>query len=63
MRPLKSLKANDVAPVLKKMLGPGGEVAALPPGNVLFLRDRVGNLRQVVKALKEMEKGPDPSDR
>jgi type II secretory pathway component GspD/PulD (secretin) len=52
---LKGLSAEDVAPEIKKMLGPLGEVTALPHANQLVIMDTVGNLRRIPQVLKDMD--------
>jgi type II secretory pathway component GspD/PulD (secretin) len=54
---LKSAPAEDVAPEVKKMLGPFGEVIVLKKANELVLQDTAGTLRQVYKVLDDLDKG------
>jgi type II secretory pathway component GspD/PulD (secretin) len=55
--PLQSLKAQDVAPDLKKLLSPAGEVGTL--ANRLVLQDTAQNLRQILNTLQELDaQGP-----
>jgi hypothetical protein len=58
--PLKSLAAEKVAPSVKKLLGPFGEIVVMPEGNHLVLQDTAGNLRGVVKLLREIDKDKAP---
>jgi RNA polymerase sigma factor (sigma-70 family) len=53
--PLTTLKARDIGPEVKKMIGPFGEVIILDKGNQLILLDTAGNLSLVVQTVKEME--------
>jgi WD40 repeat protein len=53
--PLKSLAANDLAPEIKKLLGPFGEVIALPRSKQLILQDTAGNLRRIVETIGTIE--------
>jgi RNA polymerase sigma factor (sigma-70 family) len=53
MLPLTSLSAKDIAPDVKKMMGPFGEVIPVGFSNSLLLQDTAGNLirvRQVIQA-------------
>jgi type II secretory pathway component GspD/PulD (secretin) len=54
MMPLK-LKANEIAPDVKKLLGPFGSVVVLEKANQLLLQDTAGNLRQICQTIKEIE--------
>jgi type II secretory pathway component GspD/PulD (secretin) len=56
--PLKSLKAEQIAPYLKKMTGPFGEVAPMTHAGVnqLIILDSVRNLKQIRKKIEELEK-------
>jgi type II secretory pathway component GspD/PulD (secretin) len=56
--PLRTLQAEEVAPDVKKMLGPHGNVAALKKANQLILLDSAGNLRRIYQMLQELEKRP-----
>jgi type II secretory pathway component GspD/PulD (secretin) len=55
--PLKRTPVEEIAPEVKKMLGPFGEVVVLKKGNLLTLQDTAGNLRRVYQVLQELEKG------
>jgi type II secretion system protein D len=55
--PLSSLVAEDLAPEVKKMMGPFGEVVAITVANQLLLQDTAGNLKRVVKTIKDIEEG------
>lgn len=52
---LEKLVAEDFAPEVKKSLGPFGEVSYLSKANRLILQDSAGNLRRVLKSIKEIE--------
>jgi type II secretory pathway component GspD/PulD (secretin) len=58
--PLRSLPVEDLAPEIKKMLGPFGEVIALKKSNQLLLQDTAGNIRRIYQTIQGMEK---PKDR
>jgi hypothetical protein len=53
--PLRTLVAEDVAPDVKKMLGPFGNVAALKAANSLQVDDMVVNVRRVAQMILEVE--------
>jgi type II secretory pathway component GspD/PulD (secretin) len=53
--PLRNLVAEDLAPDVKKMLGPFGKVAALKAANSLQVDDMAGNIRRVVQMIVEIE--------
>lgn len=52
---LKTLVAEDVAPEVKKMMGPFGEVVSLSGANQLLMTDTVGNLKRILKTIKQIE--------
>ncbi len=54
MMPLKR-KASEIAPDVKKLLGPFGSVVVLENANQLLLQDTAGNLRQICQTIKEIE--------
>jgi hypothetical protein len=54
---LKSSAAEDLAPEVKKLLGPFGDVLVLKTANRLVLQDTAGNLRRVYATLLELEQG------
>jgi type II secretory pathway component GspD/PulD (secretin) len=55
--PLQSLQARDLAPELKKLLSPFGEVGTL--ANQLVLQDTAQNLGQILGTLRELDaQGP-----
>jgi type II secretory pathway component GspD/PulD (secretin) len=56
---LKGLKANDLAPEVKRLLGPFGEVSTL--ANRLVVQDTVQNVRQVLKTLQEVDAQAPPA--
>jgi type II secretory pathway component GspD/PulD (secretin) len=53
--PLKTVTAVEVAPAVKKMLGPFGEVVVIETANRLVIQDTAGNLKRVCDLLKEMD--------
>jgi type II secretion system protein D len=53
--PLTSLVAEDLATEVKKMMGPFGEVVAMAKANQLVLQDTVGNVKRIVKTIKDIE--------
>jgi RNA polymerase sigma factor (sigma-70 family) len=53
--PLTALTAKEIAPDVKKMLGPFGEVAALDKANQLLVQDTAGNVREVLQMIKDAE--------
>src|SRR5262249_55907670 len=55
MLPLKTLSAEDLAPEVRKLLGPFGEVVVLDKSNQLLLQDTAGNLQQAVRTVQELE--------
>jgi RNA polymerase sigma factor (sigma-70 family) len=52
---LTGQKAADVAPDVKKLLGPFGELRVLDAGNLLVVTDTAGNLRRLVKLLRDID--------
>jgi type II secretory pathway component GspD/PulD (secretin) len=50
---LKVLKAQELVPELKRLLGPFGEIGTL--ANRLVLQDTAQNVRQVLKTLQELD--------
>jgi RNA polymerase sigma factor (sigma-70 family) len=52
---LTALNAKEIAPDVKKLLGPFGEVVVFEKGNQLILMDTAGNLRQVWQTIKDIE--------
>jgi len=52
---LKTLQAEDVAPIVKKIMGPFGEVTVLEKFNKLYLQDTGNNLRRVRKLITDLE--------
>jgi type II secretory pathway component GspD/PulD (secretin) len=59
--PLKHLTAETVAPGVKKMMGPFGQVVALAEPNQLVLIDTVANLRTVIAIIRDI--GPTDSNK
>ena len=55
--PLKEagMLADELAPEVKKMMGPFGEVVAMEAANQLILQDTVGNIRRIYKTIKDIE--------
>jgi type II secretory pathway component GspD/PulD (secretin) len=58
--PLTTISAEDVAPEIKKLLGPFGQVTPIRSANQLILQDTVGNLRRIGKTLVDIEKAKRP---
>jgi RNA polymerase sigma factor (sigma-70 family) len=52
---LKSLAAEDVAPEVKKMLGPIGDVVPSQEANQLIVLDTVGNLKRIRDTIRRLE--------
>ncbi|HEV3262770.1 MAG TPA: secretin N-terminal domain-containing protein, partial [Gemmataceae bacterium] len=48
------LVADELAPEIKKMMGPFGDVVAMESSNQLVLQDTVGNLRRVYNTIKDI---------
>lgn len=55
--PLKSLIAEDVKSEIEKLMGPFKLVVALAQANQLVLQDTAGNIRRVIKTIKEIDDG------
>jgi RNA polymerase sigma factor (sigma-70 family) len=53
--PLTKLSAKDLAPEVKKIMGPFGEVVVLEKANRLVLQDTAGNLRHIYRVIQEIE--------
>jgi hypothetical protein len=53
--PLTTLKARDLVPEIKKMMGPLGKVGVLEKANELLLADTVGSLRRIHQKVNEMK--------
>jgi type II secretory pathway component GspD/PulD (secretin) len=53
---LKTLQAEDVAPQIKKIMGPFGDITVLEKFNKLYLQDTGGNLRRVRKMINDIER-------
>jgi RNA polymerase sigma factor (sigma-70 family) len=53
--PLTNLTAKDLAPDVKKMLGPFGEIVLLEKANQIILQDTAGNLRRIHQTIKDVE--------
>ncbi len=58
--PLKSVSAEDLAPEVRKLLGPFGDVIVLKQANRLVLQDTAGNLRRVHAVLQELDPTANP---
>jgi RNA polymerase sigma factor (sigma-70 family) len=58
---LKSTSAAEVAPDVKKLMGPFGSVVVVPRTNSLLLQDTAGNLRRIHLTLKEVD-GAKPAE-
>jgi hypothetical protein len=54
---LRSVPAEKVAPQVKKLLGPFGQVVVLKEANRLVLQDTAGNLRRVWGLLEDLDAG------
>jgi type II secretory pathway component GspD/PulD (secretin) len=54
--PLAGVAADEVAPDVRKLLGPFGEVQVLKTANRLEVRDTAENLRRVYQLIRELEK-------
>jgi hypothetical protein len=52
---LRSLRADDIAPDVKKLLGPFGAVAVLKSANALLVEDVASRLRQVHQVIEDVE--------
>ena len=61
--PLTHLKADDIAPQVKKMMGPFGEAVSMTHTGVnqLILIDTVENVRAVCKMIEEIDKPQEPA--
>jgi RNA polymerase sigma factor (sigma-70 family) len=53
--PLTSLKATELGPEVKKLLGSFGEVVVMEKANLLVLQDTTGNLRVIQQTVKEAD--------
>ena len=61
---LTNLQAKEIAPDIRKMMGPFGDVTILEKSNQLVMQDMAGNLRVLRQTIKDMaalaaEKKPD----
>jgi RNA polymerase sigma factor (sigma-70 family) len=52
---LNNVSASDLAPDVRKLLGPFGQAVPLEKFNWLILTDKAGNLRRVVRMVQELE--------
>jgi type II secretory pathway component GspD/PulD (secretin) len=52
---LRTLQAADIAPEIKKVMGPFGEISVLEKFNQLYLQDTGANLRRIKKLLDDLE--------
>ena len=52
---LTTAVAEDIAPELKKLMGKYGDVVPLGRANQLVLQDTAGNLKRLLRIVKEME--------
>ena len=52
---LNTAVAEDIAPELKKLMGKYGDVVPLGRANQLVLQDTAGNLKRLLRIVKEME--------
>jgi RNA polymerase sigma factor (sigma-70 family) len=55
MLALANLTAKELAPDVKKLLGPFGEVVVLEKANQFILQDTAGNLRRICQTIKDVE--------
>ena len=55
---LKYLRANDIVPLVKKVLLAVGEVKVIPEANTLLIYDQVRILRMVAKLIEEKDIAP-----
>jgi hypothetical protein len=53
--PLRTVKADDIAPDVKKLLGPFGEVSVLKKANQLVVQDTAGNVGRVYAMILTLE--------
>jgi hypothetical protein len=53
--PLRSVKADDIATDVKKLLGPFGEVSVLKKANQLVVQDTAGNVGRVYQMILTLE--------
>lgn len=53
--PLTTLIAEDLAPEVKKMMGPFGDVNPMARANQLVLSDTVANLKRIYRTIKDIE--------
>ena len=58
--PLTDLKAKDVAPEIRKLLTPFGEVVVLESSNSLVVRDTAGNARRIWLTLHQVKSNDPP---
>jgi hypothetical protein len=58
--PLKFQSAEDLAPSVRKMMGPLGMVSILARENQLELRDTAGNLRRLVQVIQDTDREKKP---
>jgi RNA polymerase sigma factor (sigma-70 family) len=58
---LKATSVADVAPLVKKMMGPFGGVVLVPRTNRLILQDTAGNLRRIHRTLEELDGAKPPA--
>jgi type II secretory pathway component GspD/PulD (secretin) len=56
--PLRMLDAEDVAPEVKKLLGPFGSVVVLKKAGSLLVEDTAGQIRRVLGVLQAVEEAP-----
>jgi RNA polymerase sigma factor (sigma-70 family) len=52
---LKAISVEDLAPEVKKLMGPFGSVVVVPRTNSLILQDTAGNLRRIYHTIKEVD--------
>ena len=54
MIPLETVTADELAPEVKKLLGPSGEVVSVARVNSLLVTDTAGSVRRVVQIIKDI---------
>jgi type II secretory pathway component GspD/PulD (secretin) len=51
----KTLVAEDIVPLVQQMMGPFGNVIALPNRNRLVMEDQVRNLDRIIKVIQQLD--------
>ncbi|VTS06166.1 secretin N-terminal domain-containing protein [Tuwongella immobilis] len=52
---LNTTPADELAPELKRMMGPFGDIVPLTRANQLIMQDTVGNLRRILANIKDLD--------